>query len=67
MRIYVVCQRSEKALMNARLYTPLPVPGTLWLNVSINFILGLTCTQRAMDSIFIIVYRFSKMSHFITY
>jgi len=53
--------------MNARLYTPLLVPGTLWLNVSMNFILGLPCTQRAMDSIFIVVYRFSKMSHFITY
>jgi len=36
------------------------------LNVSMDFMLGIPFTQRAINSIFIFVDRFLKMTHFIT-
>ena len=56
---------SKEFFSNAGLYTPLPIPKAPWFDVSINFVMGLSHTQRALDSILVVVDRFSKMANFI--
>nr|KYP58009.1 Transposon Ty3-G Gag-Pol polyprotein [Cajanus cajan] len=61
----ITCLQSKSKVMPHGSYTPLPVANSPWVDINIDFILGLPRTQRGMNSIFVVVDRFSKMTHFI--
>jgi len=59
------CQVAKSHSLPHSLYTSFLVPSLPWVDVSMDFILGLHKTQGNKDSIFMVLNRFSKMDHFI--
>jgi len=61
----ITCRQVKSRVMPHGLYTPWPVPNEPWVDISMDFILGLPRYRKGRDSTFIVVDRFSKMTHFI--
>jgi hypothetical protein len=60
----IACHKAKSKLNPHGLYTPLLVPSAPWEDISMDVVLGLPRTKRGMDSIFVIVDRFSKMAFY---
>ncbi|XP_024016833.1 uncharacterized protein LOC112090239 [Eutrema salsugineum] len=60
----IICLRAKSRLHPNGLHMPLPIPNAPWVDISMDFVLGLPKIHNK-DSIFVIVDRFSKMAHFI--
>jgi len=67
-RIYdkcITCRQTKSKFLPHSLYTYLLMPKKSWVDIFMNFILGLPRSKRGRDSIFMVVDRFSKMIYFI--
>jgi hypothetical protein len=59
------CQKAKSRLNLHGLYMPLPAPSIPWKDISMDFVLRTPRTKRGRDNIFVVVVRFSKITHFI--
>jgi len=60
------CRKAKSKFRPHGLYIPLPIPDMPWVDISMDFILGLPNLSKGMNSIFVVMDCFSKMFYFIS-
>ncbi|XP_048630844.1 uncharacterized protein LOC125604595 [Brassica napus] len=60
----VTCTQAKAKARPQGLYTPLPIPDAPWIDISMDFVLGLPRTRKGRDSIFVVVDSATKFSPF---
>ena len=63
----ISCLKAKSTTMPHRLCTHIPFSSAPWEYISMDFILGLPRTQRGLDSIFVVVDNFNKITHCIPF
>ncbi|PIK33847.1 hypothetical protein BSL78_29335 [Apostichopus japonicus] len=58
----ITCKKAKSRVQPHGLYLPLPIPTHPWVDISMDFVLGLPKINHK-DAIFVVVDRFSKMAH----
>jgi hypothetical protein len=58
----ITCRKAKSRTQPYNMYTLLLVLKDPWVDISMDFILGLPRSKRGGDSIFVVVDRFSKMT-----
>lgn len=61
----ITFKEAKSKVMAHSFYTPLPIPSEPWVDISMDFVLGLPQSNKGVESIFVVVDRFSKITHFI--
>ena len=61
----IAYKQAKSKLQPHDLYSPLSIPNGPWINISMDFVVGLHRTRKGCDSIFVVVDRLSKITHFI--
>ena len=64
---YITYIQAKFKVLPYGLYTPLFVPKKHLVDISMDFILGLPRLERSKDSIFMVIDKFSKMTHTMPY
>jgi hypothetical protein len=65
---YDTCQKVKANYMKPRgLLQSLSIPGWKWVDISMDFIVGLLLTANKFDSIWVTVHRLTKSAHFIRF
>ncbi|RVW61227.1 Transposon Ty3-I Gag-Pol polyprotein [Vitis vinifera] len=59
--------QAKSRVQSHGLYTPLSIPSEPLIDISMDFVLGFPKSKCGRDSIFVVVDRFSKMTHLIPY
>jgi hypothetical protein len=56
----IACRKAKSRVQPHGLYTPLHAPTEPWVDIFMDFVLGLPRSKKGRDSIFVVVDRFSK-------